>query len=394
MPLPQPLLADALDRTGMSVWEEDWSEVGATLAALRAAGEDPMVRFAAEPALLAALHGTVRITGVNQATLHLMGVSDARQLVGRLADVVPDSVRTFPDWVAALARGDRFLRVESFVRRADGSVRDCLAMARLPARPEEYARLLVCVADIADYKADQARLAEAEREGHRAFRTSAVGVLTAAIAHEVKNPLAAVVTNAEAALRWLHRAQPEVAEAEAAILALIEDALRARDVVDRTRLLLARQVARPTALDARSAVDDALRLVEHDLRAAGAVLQTQTPPGLPPVLADPLQLQQILTNLLRNAAQAVEGRPGRREVNLRLQPHPDGLLVEVADTGPGIPPQHLARVFEPFYSTKEGGLGVGLAICRSCAEANGGRIWASSPEGIGAIFRLLLPAAP
>jgi C4-dicarboxylate-specific signal transduction histidine kinase len=172
---------------------------------------------------------------------------------------------------------------------------------------------MVWFADIAGYKADQARLAEAEREGHRAFRTSAVSVLTAAIAHEVKNPLAAVVTNAEGALRWLHRAQPELAEADAAILALIKDALRARDVVDRTRLLLARQVTRPAALDARSAVDDTLRLVEHDLRAAGAVLQIQTPPGLHSVLADPLQLQQILTSPSRASHSLGSGHINARD---------------------------------------------------------------------------------
>jgi C4-dicarboxylate-specific signal transduction histidine kinase len=341
---------------------------------------------------LQALHRTVRIIGVNQATLHLMGVADTRQLIGRLADIVPDSIRTFATWVAALARGDRFLRVESYIRHADGSQRDCLVMAQLPARPEDYRNLLVCVADISGYKADQARLAEAEREGHRAFRTSAVGVVTAAIAHEVNNPLAAVVTNAEAALRWLRRARPDVAEAEAAILALIQDALRARDVVDRTRMLMARNATRPTALDAHRVAEDAARLVEHELRAAGAALRVQVAPGTPAVLADPVQLQQILSNLLRNAAQAVEGVTGAREVELRLRPHRDGVLMEVADSGPGIPHDRLGSVFEPFYSTKLGGLGVGLAICRTCAEANGGRIWASAAEGAGATFHLLLPA--
>lgn len=382
---------ETLDQAGISVWEEDWSEVGAALAALRAAGQDPMEHLAAHPGTLQALYLTVRITGVNQATLDLIGASDPRQLIGRLADVVPDSLRTFGTWLAAMARGDRFLRVESYIRRPDGSPRDCLVMARLPATREEYARILVCVADITDYKADQARLAEAEREGHRAFRSSAVGVLTAAIAHEVNNPLGAVVTNAEAALRWLRRAAPDLAEAEAAIEALIRDALRARDVVDRTRLLMARNGARPAALDIRRAAEDAMRLVERELRAAEAQLVVRAAPGLPAVLADPVQIQQILTNLLRNAAQAVEEMAGRREVELRIRPHRDGVLIEVADSGPGIPPDRLARVFEPFFSTKAGGLGVGLAICRNCAEANGGRIWASSAEGGGAVFHLLLP---
>ncbi|NGM24173.1 hypothetical protein G3576_29550 [Roseomonas stagni] len=390
----RPPFADTLDRTGISIWEEDWSAVGAALGAMRAAGHDPLARLAEEPALLSRLHGTVRITDVNQATLQLMGVTHRHALIGWLADIVPFSAQTFTAWVSALARGDSFLRVESHVRRADGALRDCLVMAKLPVREADFARLLVCVADITDYKADQARLAEAEREGYRAFRTSAVDVLTAAIAHEVKNPLAAVVTNAEAALRWLRRLHPDIAEADAAIVALIEDALRARDVVDRTRLLLSRSMARPLAVDARRAADDATRLVEHDMRAARAELHLEAAATTPRILADPVQLGQILVNLLRNAAQAVEGAFGRRDVVLRLCPHDDGVLIEVADSGPGISATQLTRIFEPFYSTKDGGLGVGLAICRRCTEANGGRIWVTNGDAGGAIFHVVLPAAP
>lgn len=382
-----------LDQTGISVWEEDWSEVGVALTSLRYAGHDPMDFLAGQPELMEALHGTVHITNVNQATLHLTGLSDTSLLIGRLADIVPDSIRTFRTWVTAMARGDRFLRVESHIRHADGSQRDCLVMVRLPTMLAEYSRILVCVADITDYKADQARLAEAERESHRAFRASAVGMLTAAIAHEVNNPLAAVVTNAEAALRWLRRASPDAAEAEGAILALIQDALRARDVVDRTRLLLARNVTRAVALDARQAAEDSLRLVEHDLRVADAEASLHAMPGLPAVMADPVQLQQILTNLLRNAAQALETTPAPREVALRMQAHRDGVLMTVTDNGPGIAADRLLRVFEPFFSTKAGGLGVGLAICRACAEANGGRLWVTSVEGVGSSFHLLLPSA-
>lgn len=386
--------AAAFDGLGISIWTEDWSEVGRAIVALRAAGIDPLEHLVATPTALERLRATVRVTDVNDFTLELMGMHDKRLLIGPLAEVVPDSAQTFTRWFAALSRGDRMYRFESLVRRLDGSVRDCLVMALLPQDPEGLANLLVCVVDITGYKADQMRLAEAERTVERAFRASAMGLVTAAIAHEVNNPLAAVVTNAEAALRWLRRPNPDTAEAETAIAAAISDALRARDVVDRTRLLLSNAPARPVALDPHHAIRDAAQFIQRELRLSGAALRSEVAACTPFLLADPVQVQQILTNLLLNAAQTLADHAGPRDITLHVRPHGDGILLDVVDSGPGIPPDRLPRIFEPFYSTRAGGIGLGLAICRAAAEAQGGRIWATSTPGAGAGFHVLLPAAP
>ncbi|MBU8537324.1 sensor histidine kinase [Falsiroseomonas tokyonensis] len=391
---PASTLTDAFHGLGISVWTEDWRAVGQAILALRAAGIDPVQHLATAPGELARLHATVQVTDVNNFTLELMGMPDKRMLIGSLAEVVPNSAQTFARWFAALARGDRFYRFESRVRRLDGSLRDCLVMARLPQDPEGLARLFVCVVDITGYKADQMRLTEAERAVDRALRASAMGLVTAAIAHEVNNPLAAVVTNAEAALRWLRRPNPDTVEAEAAIVAAIGDALRARDVVDRTRALLSNAPPRPVALDPHHAIRDAAQFVQRELRLAEATLRLEVMADTPRLLADPVQVQQILTNLLLNAAQALVAHDGLREIALRARPHAAGVLIEVADSGAGIPPDRLLRVFEPFYSTRTDGIGLGLAICRTAAEAQGGRIWVSGAPGSGACFHVLLPAAP
>ncbi|MGX9966152.1 sensor histidine kinase [Roseomonas sp. F4] len=379
---------------GISIWVEDWSEVGRALAELRRAGIAIPAHLAANPELVQRLHATIRVTDVNAATLELMGVSDKTLLLGPLQDVVPASVQTVPRWIDAMARGDRLYRSESRVRRADGSQRDCLVTALLPRRPEDWGGIVVTVVDISDYKADQARLARVERELARATHAATVGVVTASIAHEVKNPLAAVVTNAEAALRWLRRPQPELVEAEAAIDAAVADALRARDVVDRTRLLLSNAPLVPVPLDIAEAIRDCAQLVDRDLQAAGARLVLRLEPGSHRVLADQSRLRQIITNLLVNAAQAMAGMPEPRDITVQAAVQDGWVRIDVSDTGTGIAEDRLGRVFEPFFTTKACGIGVGLAICRACVEAHGGRIWASHAPGGGAVIHFTLPAAP
>ncbi|WP_439597301.1 sensor histidine kinase [Falsiroseomonas sp.] len=382
------------DSAGISIWIEDWTEVGRSLAELHRAGLDIPAHCAAHPELVERLHATIRIIDVNDATLGLMGLADKRLLIGPLQQVVPASAQTVPRWIAAMARGERVYRSESRITRADGEQRDCLVTALLPQRPEDWARIAVSVVDISDYKADQARLARVERELARATHAATVGVVTASIAHEVKNPLAAVVTNGEAALRWLRRPEPDLAEAEQAIGAVVADALRARDVVDRTRLLLSNAPLAPLRLHLAEVVRDSAALVDAELRAAGARLSIHIAPETPHVRADLSRLRQIVTNLLVNAAQAMSQAPEPREITVRAMAQEGWVRVEVADTGAGIASESLGRIFEPFYTTKTGGIGVGLAICRASVEAHGGRIWATNADQGGAVIHFTLPVAP
>jgi C4-dicarboxylate-specific signal transduction histidine kinase len=385
--------AQAFQRASTSIWVEDWTEVGKVVLALRGSGVKPQEYFAAHPDILPRLHRTVRITDVNDMTVSFVGARDKSVLIGWLAEIVPASAHTFEHWVSALIRGDAFYRSESRIRRQDGSMRDCLVTAALPTEIGNFRHLLVSIIDITDYKADQARLAATEREIARASRTLTIGALTAAIAHEVNNPLAAIVTNAGASLRWLHRAKPDLAEAEAAISDVIGEAMRARDIVDRTRRLVTEVPPTLTELNLAEAIHNIIPLVERDLRESGVSLQVGVEPGTPRVMADAVQFQQILTNLLLNAKQAMAETEGLREIKVSAHLQTEGICITVSDTGPGIAPECLNRLFDPFFSMRQGGMGMGLTICKACVEAQGGRIWATSSPGDGATFAFTLPVA-
>jgi signal transduction histidine kinase len=386
------LHADAFQHASTSIWVEDWTEVGEVVLALRQGYADPVAYFAARPDLVERLHRSVVITDVNDVTVALLGVSGKAQLIGRLAEVVPASVKTFERWIIALARGDRFYRAESQVCRPDGTVRDCLVTAALPGDQEGFARILVNFFDVTDYKADQARLAAAERDIARASRLLTMGALTASIAHEVNNPLAAVITNAEASLRWLCRPAIDLPEVKAAITGAIEAARRAQEVVDRTRRLVTEARYKPGEFDVAETIRNVVPLLEQELRHSQVTVSIKTDPRIPRVMADAVQVQQILINLLLNAICAMEGIEGRREILVTAQSLDGCVRISVADQGIGISPEQLDRLFDPFYSTKTNGMGIGLAVCKACVEAHGGRLQVTSARNVGTTFTFNLPA--
>lgn len=211
-----------------------------------------------------------------------------------------------------------------------------------------------------------------------ATRVTMLGELAASIAHEVNQPLAAISTNGEACLRWLNRPQPELDEAKATVTSILEASARATGVIKRIRALARRSDPQYAQLDLKSVAEESVDLVRRELNNHHIALMLGLAPELPPVYGDRVQLQQVFINLLMNAIQAMAGcLPGQAVLTLQTQRNADGALqVSVSDSGPGIPPADLPRLFEPFYSTKEDGMGMGLPICRSIIENHGGRIWA------------------
>ncbi|UHC14963.1 ATP-binding protein [Methylobacterium currus] len=382
------------ERAGISMWREDWSAVGEAVARLRRAGvADLEGYFAARPAELRALCGRVLIRDVNAFTLEETGARDKAAFLGPLDRLLPETDQTFMQWLVAIGRGDRFFRSEAHIVRADGQQSDVLFTAMLPRDCAEFSDILVTSLDITAYKQAQARLAAAESDLARAARSITVGAVSASIAHEVNTPLAAIAANAQAALRWLKRPEPDLAEVTAALTDVVSEARRARDVVARTRSLFGTASLALAPVDLVQAAREATLLAERELRANGAALLLSADPGLKPVTGDLVQLEQVLVNLLVNAAQAVAGSAGRRDVGITVRGEPGAVRVTVSDTGPGVPPEQRARIFEPFHSTKPGGMGMGLAICRSCIDAHGGDLWLDEAPGGGAAFHVRLPTA-
>jgi C4-dicarboxylate-specific signal transduction histidine kinase len=234
----------------------------------------------------------------------------------------------------------------------------------------------------------------ARTELARVSRLTTLGELTTSIAHEVSQPLGAMVASAGACARWLAANPPAFAEARAALDNIVADGKRAREVIARIRALTKRQAPRMELLDLNRKIREVLALTEQELRSHDIVLETRLDSTLPQVTGDRVQLQQVLLNLIVNAIEAmsaVNDRP--RELTIVSAQGKDGVVVEVRDSGIGLDPDRAERVFEAFYTTKTEGIGIGLSISRSIVEAHSGRLWAAANEPHGAVFRFSLAVA-
>lgn len=228
----------------------------------------------------------------------------------------------------------------------------------------------------------------------RVNRVILMGELTASIAHEVNQPLTAIVANAGTALRYLAADAPNIVEARRYLALIARDAKRAGDVVRRIRDLVKRAPSQPEPVDINEAISDVFALTSSELRANPVKLQTRLANDVPPVMADRIQLQQVILNLIMNATEAMAETRDRPRV-LTVTSGTDnsgGVFVEVRNSGPRLDPADLERLFHSFYTTKTDGMGMGLSISRSIVEAHGGRLWASPNEPSGAAFRFTFPA--
>jgi two-component system, LuxR family, sensor kinase FixL len=276
----------------------------------------------------------------------------------------------------------------------DGSVKHVKVLAH-PARDVagnvEYVGVLM---DISAAKQAEEALQELQASLAHVTRVTTLGELTASIAHEVNQPLAAIVTNGDAGLRWLNREVPQLDEVHSAIERMIDSAKHASEVIARLRALSRKSTSEKIRLDINEVVDEVLALIRREISVHQVWVRLDLASSLPSVFGDRVQLQQVILNLLVNSIQAmalVDDR--RRELLIRSRVHnSEQVLVEVRDSGIGIDPEHVGRLFNAFFTTKADGMGMGLSICRSIIEAHGGRIWASPNAGRGTIFQFTLPA--
>src|SRR6201997_1558873 len=236
--------------------------------------------------------------------------------------------------------------------------------------------------------------AEEERQAlAHTNRIATMGQLTASIAHEVNQPIAAVVTNAQAALRWLNMQPPDPEEVRLALDRIVSNGRRAGDVINRMRALVRKAPPRKDPLDINEVIREVIALTRSELSSNRVSLQTQFAQGLPLVQGDRVQLQQVILNLIVNAIEAMSGVGEARELWISTEINAStGALVAVRDSGPGLDPAILEHLFDAFYTTKSSGMGMGLSICRSIIEAQGGRIWAEANVPQGAAFQFTLPS--
>jgi C4-dicarboxylate-specific signal transduction histidine kinase len=242
---------------------------------------------------------------------------------------------------------------------------------------------------------NEQRYRKAELELAHASRVATMGQLTASITHEVNQPITAAVTYASAARRLLSAKPLDLHEVDDVLSLIVKEGNRAGEVVGRIRALIKKAPARKDAVEINDAILEVIALTRIEAANNSVSVRTQLAEGLPRVQGDRVQLQQVLLNLIINAIEAMrDGGEEERELIVSSRDGPDGVSVEVRDSGPGFAAADLDRVFEAFYSTKPNGVGLGLSICRSIIEAHNGRLWASPNVPRGAIFGFIAPAHP
>jgi C4-dicarboxylate-specific signal transduction histidine kinase len=256
-------------------------------------------------------------------------------------------------------------------------------------------RVMSIVRDITESKHAEAEVHSLRHELAHVGRVSVVGALAGSLAHEINQPLAAIMANAQAALRTIDLPQPDLAQLREMLVDIVDDNRRASDVLRRLRTFIRKGTAEFAPVDVNATLQEVVRLLNSDVLGRRIWLEVHLGLDLPPVLADRVQLQQVIVNLLMNAFDAVCGRDvGGRRVILRTDRDDGHVLVSVVDQGDGVPEDQLAHIFEPFVTTKSEGLGLGLSICRAIVSAHGGELKARRNLDRGMTFSFSIPASP
>jgi NO-binding membrane sensor protein with MHYT domain/signal transduction histidine kinase len=274
----------------------------------------------------------------------------------------------------------------------DGSVKHVHVVAHALGHESGSIEFVGAVMDVTERKQAEEALRQAQADLAYVSRVTTMGELTASLAHEVNQPIAAAVTNANTCLRWLTRDHPDVEEARAAATRIVKDGTRAGEIISRIRLLFKKGTPQHDLVDLNEVIGEMIVLLRGETTRYSISVRTELAGDLPQVMGDRVQLQQVLMNLIMNSIDAMKDLDGTRELAIKSQRTENGqLLLSVSDTGVGLPPQRAGQIFEAFFTTKVQGTGMGLSISRSIVESHGGRLWAADNSPRGASFYLSLP---
>ncbi len=381
-----------LEYMPVALWQVDARSSGQAFEALRAEGVTDLAAHLAEhPHLVEFACDTVMVTNVNRAAVQLLGGrSEAEFLkpVRYLFEATPEAAIRV---MSARFNGARNHVEEFKVNTFDGRVLDVLFLVTYPQPPEDLTTTFISMIDITDRLAAEAQLRQLQADFAHAARISTLGELVASIAHEVKQPLTAIITNGGTGLRWLSRgdAQDKVA---ARIERIIDSAEQANEIIQRIQRMAAKREPVWTDIDLNEVIEEALQFVRYESVEKNIHIVTDLAPALPLVRGDRVQLQQVLVNLLVNSLQAIDAGPSReRIVQVRSTSEGGWIEITVSDSGPGIPADYLDRVFKGFFTTKEAGMGIGLTICQTIVASHGGSIEAANRAARGTVVRFRLP---
>jgi PAS domain S-box-containing protein len=365
---------------------------------LRASETNLRQIFDSIPGLICTMSPTGEIEQLNRPLLEYFGKTHEELKRWKMTDAVhrDDLPEVINAYTHSVKTGTPYA-VEHRCRRADGVYR-WFQVRALPARDTDgrIARWHCLITDIDDRKRTEEALSEARSELAHVSRVTTLGALTASIAHEVNQPLSGIITNASTCLRMLATDPPQVEGARETARRTIRDANRMSEVITRLRALFSNKAPTTESVNLNEAILEVIALCLADLEKNRVLLRTELADDLPLVIGGRVQLQQVILNLLRNgsdAMSAIQDRP--RHLVIRTEPDEGGRVrLTVQDTGVGFGPEAVDRLFDAFYSTKGGGMGIGLSVSRSIIESHHGRLWATLNDGPGAAFSFSIPQAP
>jgi signal transduction histidine kinase len=386
------------DYMPIAMWRLSSRGLAELFGGLRAEGVTDLGAYLdRHPDFLFRMMESLCVEDVNEYAIKLFGARDRSELLGPCTRYWQKRPDTFRRAMVSRFQGQLTFQEETKFITLDGREIDVLFAAARLGPVGELGISLVGLIDITERVRAQEMLQQLQANFAHAARVSMLGELTASIGHEVNQPLAAVTTNAEAGLRWLNRSEPNVTKASELMQRIADDAHRAAEIIARIRAMATGQAPQRTALSLHDVIEESMVFLRHELQSRGVAVSLDLAPALPPVTGDRTQLQQVVVNLAINAVQAMV-QSGAAQRTLRIQTRisdTETVFCAFEDSGPGIGTGHGEQLFNSFFTTKDGGMGMGLPISRSIIEAHGGEIRADNNSGYGgARFSFTLPVQP
>lgn len=378
----------------LPVWQVDTRGAGRMFERLRAAGVTDIGAYAEEhPEIVDHACDVVIVSDINQGAIELFGGSDRSAFTGPIAYLFKGTPGSARRVMIAHFQGVRNYIEELKVRTLDGNLRDVLLLVTFPVPGERLDTTIIIMVDNTNRLQAEMKVRELEAEFTRAARLSTLGELTASIAHEVKQPLSAILTNAQTAMRYLSNETQNLEKVTQLVGRVVGSAERAAAVIGRIQDMAGKRDPIRASVNLNDVVEDCLTFLRHELEHKEIAVTFSMHQSLPSVLGDRVQLQQIVVNLVVNSIQAMNDNHGSpRKIELATyQPTDETVGFTIRDHGPGVSDSNIERIFDGFFTTKQGGMGIGLAVCKSIVVAHGGEITVANDPLGGAQFRFAIP---
>jgi len=382
-----------IDNIPLPVWQVDARVMSGVIENLKSSGVDGIEDYlAAQPDLVRFASEAVVVTEINDSAMRLFRGHRREEFLQDVSYLFAGTPTAAARVVVAHFGGERNYSEEMKILTFDGELIDVLFYVTFPQYPEKLDKTLIMMIDVTEQRRIERQLRKIEADFAHAARISALGELVTSIAHEVRQPLSVIVTDADTGMRWLGREEPNLPKVRSIMARIMENAHRANEVIRRIKDMAVKSDPVRDLVDINDIVREAVLFVRSESQTHCIAITTRLAVGLPRILGDRVQLQQVVVNLLINGIQAIAADNSRtREISVETNQSAENITLVVRDTGGGIQADDIDKIFEGFFSRKADGMGMGLAICRSIIGDHGGTIWAGNDGARGAVFRVTLP---